>query len=177
MTLFWLGLIWLASIGLASHLDLTTGEWLILCSISLVSVILFRDQKPYRILYLAIFVFTLGAARYQSNRYQPSPENIEWYNDTGSYATITGLVVRSPDIRDSYIGLQVESETLRFGSHGTSFPTSGRILVRTSRFADWRYGDQVLVQGFSKLHLNSRASIIGITSPGKMSTVLSLTPP
>lgn len=148
MTLFWLGIVWLAGIGLAPIFDLTTGEWLLLSLISLVSAILFRTQNTFRLLYLSILIFTLGAARYQSDLYRPTPETIDWYNDTDSYATITGLVIKSPDVRESYIGLQVDAETLRFGSPGSSYPVSGRILVRTSRFQDWSYGDKVLVQGF-----------------------------
>ena len=148
MTLFWLGILWLAGIRLAPFTNLTSGEWLIISTISFLSVLLFRHRKNFQILYLSILVVTLGAARYQTSIDELSPEDIGWYNDTETYATITGLVVKPPDVRDTYIGLSVETETLRFGSPGSSFDTSGRILVRASRFDDWAYGDRVLIQGF-----------------------------
>lgn len=147
MRLFWLGLAWLAGIGLARFTELSAGQWLILSSISLLSLILFRQQKFFLALYALILMFSLGAARYQSSLHTPDPEDISWYNDTGTNATITGVVIKPPDVRDSYIGLQVDAETLRFGGPGNSFPIRGRILARATRFEDWAYGDRVLIQG------------------------------
>jgi competence protein ComEC len=148
MTLFWMGLLWLGGILLASFTRLTTGEWLILSSISFLSIIAFRHRTVFRILYLSICIFTLGAARYQANVETFGPDHIAWYNDSETYSTINGVVVKPPDIRDSYIGLQVDTETFRFGARGSSIQVSGRILVRTSRFDVWAYGDRVLIQGF-----------------------------
>jgi hypothetical protein len=136
MRLFWLGLAWLAGVGLAHISELSAGQWLILCSISLLSLILFRQQKFFLALYALILIFSLGAARYQSSLHTPDPEDISWYNDTGANATIIGVVIKPPDVRDSYIGLQVDTETLRFGGPGNSFPIQGRILARATRFED-----------------------------------------
>jgi competence protein ComEC len=93
-------------------------------------------------------IFCLGAARFQSHRVDIRPNHIAWYNDTGSYATIIGLVVKPPDVRDSYIGLEIEVESIRFGPPGTSVEVGGKILARSTRFIDWSYGDRVIVRGF-----------------------------
>ena len=90
----------------------------------------------------------LGAARFQGSRITIDPDHVAWYNDSGAYATLTGVIVQPPDVRDSYTGLEVEVEKLRFDGPGGTFPSNGRILVRTSRFIDWAYGDRILIKGY-----------------------------
>jgi len=148
MTLFWLGILWIAGVGAAVYTDLTSSEWLILSLISGVSAYVFRSQKPFLIIYCSLLVITLGGLRGQLDVRELGPKDVSWYNDTGTYTTITGVVVKPPDVRDAYIGLQIETDSLRFGEPGSSFPVTGQILVRTTRFEDWNYGDRVVVQGF-----------------------------
>ncbi|MCH7589231.1 MAG: ComEC/Rec2 family competence protein [Chloroflexi bacterium] len=148
MRLFWIGAAWLAGIGLGSLARLTTAHWMLLAGIAFSSALWLRNSSRYRWLYLLILMLCLGAARFQGSRITIDPDHVAWYNDSGAYATLTGVIVQPPDVRDSYTGLEVEVEKLRFDGPGGTFPSNGRILVRTSRFNDWAYGDRILIKGY-----------------------------
>lgn len=101
MQLFWLSLAWLSGITPTRFAELTAAQWVILASISFLSLLLFRKQTISAALYAFLLVFSLGAARYQSSLHAPTPEHISWYNDPGVNATTTGVVIKPPDVPDS----------------------------------------------------------------------------
>jgi len=148
VTLFWLGIAWLTGIALSTSTQLVTWQWLILSAGSFSGVILFRRQLHFRYLFQLLFILCLGAGRFQLSQVKLDQNHIAWYNDSGAYATIRGTVIKPADIRDTYIGLQVEVEKIRFRDETISSPIEGRILVRTSRYETWGYGDYVLIKGF-----------------------------
>jgi competence protein ComEC len=148
VTLFWFGIAWLSGIAFSASTDLLGWQWLILAGGSLGGAIASRRQAFFRTLFQLLLFLTLGAARFQLSHPSLGQENISWYNDSGAYASIRGVVVDSPDIRDAYIGLRVEVEKIRFSIEEAYRPVEGLILARSSRFLDWDYGDEVLVQGY-----------------------------
>ncbi|MCJ7566206.1 MAG: DUF4131 domain-containing protein [Anaerolineales bacterium] len=75
------------------------------------------------------------------------PGHIAFYNDLEVKATVTGVIVADPDIRDRYTALVLSVERVRIPQLGITKTVEGRILVRASRLIDWRYGDWVHAEG------------------------------
>jgi competence protein ComEC len=148
VTLFWLGIAWLLGIAISSSAQLIAWQWLLLSAGCLTGSILFRQQEHFRKLFVLLVMLGLGATRFQLSSDVLDPNQISWYNDSGAYAIIRGTIIKPPDVRDTYIGLRIEVDKIRFGDETTSSPVEGQILVRTSRFEEWHYGDYVLIKGF-----------------------------
>lgn len=148
MTLFWFGIAWLTGIAVSTSTNLVSWQWLILSAGSLSGAILFRRQTHFNKLFQLLFILCLGAGRFQLSQNELDQNHISWHNDSGAYVTIRGTVIKPPDIRDTYIGLQVEVDKIRFGDETISSPIEGRILARTTRYETWRYGDYVVVKGY-----------------------------
>jgi competence protein ComEC len=92
------------------------------------------------------FFFAFVALAFAGFRYQLLPQTsaLALYNDIGS-ATIEGLVVAEPDIRDDRILIRLEAERIIFGAE--EHETSGLILVTAPRSLELAYGDRLLVTG------------------------------
>jgi competence protein ComEC len=148
VTLFWFGIAWLTGIAVSTSTNLVSWQWLILSAGSLSGAILFRRQTHFNKLFQLLFILCLGAGRFQLSQNELDQNHISWHNDSGAYVTIRGTVIKPPDIRDTYIGLQVEVDKIRFGDETISSPIEGRILARTTRYETWRYGDYVVVKGY-----------------------------
>jgi competence protein ComEC len=148
VTLFWLGIAWLLGIAISSSAQLITWQWLILSAGCLIGSILFRKQANFRKLFILLIMVGIGGTRFQLSSNVLDQNQIAWYNDSGAHATIRGTIIKPPDVRDTYIGLRIEVDKIRCGDETTSSPVEGQILVRTSRFEEWRYGDYVMIKGF-----------------------------
>jgi competence protein ComEC len=148
MRLFWLGSLWLAGIALGRVTPLATSQWLILAGASLLCTLLFWRLAPSRSLFIAVCLLSLGAARYQSSQRPLEADHVAHYNDRDQKVHLTGLVVRTPDVRDAYTGLHIEVEELRPAGAARSYPARGRILLRAPRAETWAYGDRLYVAGY-----------------------------
>lgn len=145
--MFLLGMMWLLGIITGRHLSLTGWQWLTLASGAFLFALLFRRNPLHRWLFLLLIPLCLGAARYLPSEIMKQPEHIAFYNDLDVQATVTGVVVADPDVRDSYTALVLSVERVRIPQIGITKTVEGRILVRASRLVDWRYGDWVHAKG------------------------------
>ncbi len=147
MTLFGLGLAWLAGIALGQALVLRVWQWILLAALGAAGAILYRRLSGFRRLYLALLLTFLGAARSSAALPSSGPGSLAFYNDLPGRPTVVGRIVAYPDVRDSYTGLRLaaESITLQPGEHPRS--VRGVVLVRASRFQSWGYGDRVEASG------------------------------
>jgi competence protein ComEC len=148
MRLFWLGSLWLAGIALGRATPLATSQWLILASAALLCTLLFRRLTPSRRLFIAVCFLALGGARYQASQQPLETNHAAHYNDRDQKVHLTGIVARTPDVRDSYVGLHLEVEELRPVGAARSYPAHGRILLRAPRSKKWAYGDRLYVAGY-----------------------------
>jgi len=146
MTLFWLGITWLAGIAAGHTAPLTTWQWLILAASTFVALIAFRRHRIYVSLFAGLLMVALGAARFQM---QPSliANHIANHNDSDRNVIITGVVVESPDVRDTYTGLRLSAESLRYEDAWVGQEVHGLVLLRASRYSEWAYGDRLRVYG------------------------------
>jgi competence protein ComEC len=150
MRLFWLGSLWLAGIALGRATPLMTTQWLILAGCALLSAILFRGLAASRVFFTAICILAFGGARYQHSQRPLKPDHVAHFNDADAKVHLTGVIARTPDVRDTYVGLHIDVESL----HPTGLPrpesAAGRILLHTQRLEAWAYGDRVYAVGYLK---------------------------
>lgn len=147
MKLFLLGMMWLLGITAGRHLTLTGWQWLTLAAGAFLFALLFRRNQLHRWLFLLLIPVCLGAARYLPSEIMRQPGQIAFYNDLEVKATVTGVVVEDPDVRDRYTALVLSVERVRIPQMEITKTVEGRILVRASRLIDWRYGDWVHAEG------------------------------
>jgi competence protein ComEC len=147
MRLFWLGFVWLAGIAAGRATPLLTWQWLILAAISTAALLVFHRQQIYRWLFAGLLLLALGAARFQSAQPVLGPDHVASYNDSGRKVSITGVVIDAPDVRDSYTGLRISIERIRYADSWTTEEVHGLVLLRASRFEDWAYGDRLRAYG------------------------------
>ncbi len=148
MGIFLFGLVWLGGIAAGETFPLNTWEWILLFAISLVAVILFRGFNLYRWVFLAFVVFLLGMARLQVAQPEFGPDHLSHYNDLGTRLTITGTIIDDPDVRDTYVGLRMDSERLWIRELQIYKRIEGRLLLYAPRNKTWSYGDRIRVHGY-----------------------------
>lgn len=103
-------------------------------------VILFRREPLVVKFSTCVILLFLGVWRYQSA--QPSPDStwVQSFND-GPGTTLTGLVVGDPERVGSTQKLEIGS--LKQGNQ----PLEGKILIKTRRYPEYHYGDEIKVVG------------------------------
>ena len=100
------------------------------------------------LVFLAISVFLLGAARYHFTIPFVDAHYISWYNDREYEVLVTGTLVSPPDERDTYTNLRVDVSAVNTGDE--TLPVNGLILARVPPNGDWQYGDVVRLRGYLK---------------------------
>jgi competence protein ComEC len=145
MRLFWIGLIWLAGIAMGRFLNLPAGSLLIASGLGLLLAVV--GEGRLRRLGVGAAVLFLGAWRLSVAVPHFDSSHISAHNDSFRIATLTGVVTDFPDVRDEYIGLRVESESIRYLDSDSPEIIAGDALVRADRFSSFSYGDRVEVMG------------------------------
>ncbi len=147
MTLFWLGAAWLTGIAAGRMAALVVWQWLVLAGLASAAMVVFWRWRGWRLWFACMAMAAFGASRLQAKLPVFDETHIAMHNDSGRYATITGVVVDFPDVRDTYVGLRVDVVSVRL-SGGTEVLVHGRVLVRAPRFGTYAYGDRVRASGF-----------------------------
>ena len=144
MTLLYLVAAWVAGIFLSSsHVASVTG-WLTLAVISLSLAYLVRRSRSRRLFLACMAFFALGAGRYAWAARPLPADHIAHDVDTG-YVTLTGIIVRDPDVRDNLTNLSVQVESIE--QDDQPHPAQGLVLVQAPRQGRYAYGDRVSVSG------------------------------
>lgn len=170
MPLLWLSLAFLLGILLGEYLNLSAISWIIIAFLLLFIFFgnILLKQRGYQLfpnrlsslirlpvslpslqipLSLLFIVIALGAFRIQISKKIVTPDFIAYYNDSGNKYIIDGVVVKPPDVRDSYTGLQVKVTQIHPADVPPFYPVSGQILAWVAPGDTWYYGDQVLLEG------------------------------
>jgi len=134
VTLFTLGVVWLAGIALGQTVILQPWPWLLMAGMAAAGAVLFRRLIGFRRLYVALLVGFLGAARSSAALPPSGPGSLSFYNDLPGRPTVVGRIVAYPDVRDAYTGLRVAAESIAFQPGEPPRPVRGLLLVRASRF-------------------------------------------
>jgi competence protein ComEC len=145
MVIIYLALAWFLGLWLGSVSQQPAGLWLGFSALSLAAAFLFRRHgRPAAGLAL-LGVLGLGALRYALDRPPSGAGQLVYYNGAAS-ATLTGLVVREPRVRDSYQELRVRAEILALEEQSPG-AVAGLALVRIPRYPAVTYGDRLELVG------------------------------
>ncbi len=181
MRLFWFGMFWLSGIALGRAADLPAWIWLPPLLLGMVSAALV--SRRWRFWAAGWALLMAGALRFQLARPHLDSAHLIAHNDDGRMATLTGVVIDFPDVRDRYIGLRVRAESIEYPGADGSSSVEGIALARASRFGDYAYGDRVEVSGvletppvfedFSYREYLARQGIYSLISNASVITVAS----
>jgi competence protein ComEC len=84
-----------------------------------------------------------GAGRYLMAQPIIDADHVAYYND-GDPVTLIGRIIDEPDIRDNYINLRVQAQSITL-SESAARPVMGLILVRGPRYPEYHYGDTLSI--------------------------------
>ncbi len=144
MTLPVLVVAWLG--GIYGQSLLHAPAWILWLSLPLpmAVVVLWWRERPVRFSASCALFLLLGALRYTAAIPTFDERHLAYYNDQGT-ATITGVVIEAPDVRDRYVNLKVSVHRLEID--GGSHEVQGLALVRTGRYPSYSYGDELEIVG------------------------------
>jgi len=111
-------------------------------------MLLLRRRKHVRLTLLLLLFALLGAWRYQSHPLKPSfaPSDLAYHNGGDSepaWATIEGVVVDYPHMRDQYATYELSVQSLQIDEEPRS--VSSRLRLQAPRYPEFRYGDRLRV--------------------------------
>ncbi|MCB0205738.1 MAG: DUF4131 domain-containing protein, partial [Anaerolineae bacterium] len=161
MTLVWLIVAWIAGIWLARwvwSLGAVNCDspgpliWAGLLALPATGLIVSRVRPGWRLPSAAILLLLLGALRFQLSPFLPcfSPTDLAFHNgtlDNPAWATLTGVVVKPPEARDTRVRIRLRAESLTLAREGDPLPVKGDALFTVDRTIGLRFGDRVAVRG------------------------------
>ena len=145
MLVVYLGIAWFFGLWLASVVTLDWPVWLAMAGSGLVTAVFLRHHQAIRWGAACIMVLALAAIRYGTAVPTVDQNHIAFYNGTHN-VTITGLVVDEPDVRDRFVNLRVQVDSIQV-SGGAQLPMQGVVQVQTYRFPIVSYGSRLRVTG------------------------------
>ncbi|HEX2923936.1 MAG TPA: ComEC/Rec2 family competence protein [Chloroflexota bacterium] len=119
------------------------GPWLgALAACALGAALLAGSDVRLRITALSLTTALLGIWR----AFSVVPEADTLLERTGR-VSIQGTVSNRPEAQDNSLLLRLDADRLQPEGVGEWMGTRGRLLVRTSRYQEWGYGDRLVVRG------------------------------
>lgn len=145
MLIVYLGIAWFLGLWLASVVVFDWTIWLIVAGVGLGTAVFLRKSRPISWGATCVLFLALAAMRYGTAVPTIDANHIAYYNGTRN-VTITGLVVDEPDVRDRFVNLRVEVDSIQV-SGGAQLPMQGVVQVQTYRFPVINYGSRLRVTG------------------------------
>jgi competence protein ComEC len=147
MPLLILSISWICGIFLGTLLNLPL--WTIAFSILPLLMLPFLKHY-YKKIILAAFamVLFLGGTIYSGYSLNNIPQdNISSFNNTGTIV-IKGMIAEEPSVGDRTASFHLNAEQIISGDDKS--PVSGKVLVRTSRYPEYHFGDLITASGVLK---------------------------
>ncbi len=102
---------------------------------AVVSILAWKNPK-IRIIGLCLIAVAVGVVRYDFSEPRVESHDIQFYN--GNQVRIIGVVNQEPDTRQNHVKLTV---SVIKGIEGVEELVSGKMLVRTTLYPEYNYGD------------------------------------
>ena len=146
MLVVYLSICWFMGIVLAAHIAWDTALWAGLATAVFLCGLVLRRWFQAAWLLFGLSMLCLGGARYAIAVPVVDESHVAFYNDTGATVGLLGLVAKEPDIRDTYVNLNIAVTRIAFAD-GSSQPVTGNVLIQAPRFPVVDYGTEVAVNG------------------------------
>lgn len=104
--------------------------------LGLILISVFWKYKKLAVIGFSILFLVLGIWKHQQAEIQISKSKLQIYNDKNETITLIGIVSDEPDIREKSIKLTVNIKNI-----------SGKVLVTTWRYPEYKYGDKLKIVG------------------------------
>ncbi len=136
---------------LAGVLSCGTPSWLfpLAVALTLSALLLVRKRPSARLAAALVLFIVLGAWRYGGNPFERclSPADLATYHrgEDGVWATVEGVVIGYPDVRDRGTRYQLDVEHVVVD--GQAHAVHGRALIEAPRQPLYAYGDRLRVDG------------------------------
>ena len=143
MKLLWLYSLYLAGIIAGSNIEIS---WLVLpASLLPLPLVCFKRARKVALWgSLSLLLLIAGLASSSPHAIGAGLEVLAWYNNSG-IVTINATIDRDIEIRDSSQHLHLDCSQV--SSQGVNRSTTGHLLVYTSRYPEYKYGDELLITG------------------------------
>jgi len=102
-----------------------------------------KEKTKIFLLTLFIFSFALGVLRYEIKDVKDSENKLNFF--VGEKTVLTGVITDEPNLKDKSNQLTIETNSV-FSSQ-SEFKTTGKVLVSTGLFPEYKYGDLIQVTG------------------------------
>ncbi len=122
------------------------GWFFLFWALIFILVYFLTKNKKIAILGFLIFVFGLGAWRYQLADLKIKTNSLSGY--LGKEVIIAGKIVEESDVREKSSQVIISAAKIFFD--GTIKPVTGKILVRANKYQEFKYADGVIVNGLLK---------------------------
>jgi len=106
---------------------------------------LFGRNKEMAVLAFCLILIGIGAWRYQSVEFKIMNNELREFNNQEQTITLIGVVSAEPDVRESNIKLEIDSQELIVGDE--KIDILGKALVTTNRYPGYNYGDKLKIKG------------------------------
>jgi len=113
----------------------------------IVLVCIFLKNKNTLILTFFFLFLLLGFWRFQSAQLKIAGNELEKYNDLKTPLIFSGAVIEEPDLRGDSQRLIVKPEKIYFDVSSHQNIKQGKILVKTNRYPEYRYGGNLEIKG------------------------------
>jgi competence protein ComEC len=155
--LFFITLSFICGVFVSSFFSFSIKILYLLFLTPLLSLIFLRKNKLKFFLFIFFFQisFLFGFLRYQIEEFNFISSDLRTLTEKNKEIEFLGLVVREPDIRDKYINLFVRVEDfLSEDLKKLGFNKKELILVKSSRYPEYKYGDYLIIKGRLELPLS-----------------------
>jgi competence protein ComEC len=113
--------------------------------VGLILISVFWRFKKAAVFGLCVLFFATGIWRHQISESEIANSELQNYNDTNKAVNLTGIVSEKPGIRPNSVKLVIEGRQLAEGNIKEDI--SGKILVTTGRYPEYKYGDELKMTG------------------------------
>lgn len=97
-----------------------------------------------------LIVFLLALVRFLFEVYWEDQQSLKNYNNPAKEITVYGCIIEDVDWRRDNSKLTVGAFAVSL-AQGTVLPVEGKLLVKTERYHNWKYGDCLSVEGKMQL--------------------------
>ena len=136
----------IVGIAISSFFIVPQPALLVFLISGLALVSFFLVKRKLAILGVCLILLSVGIWRHQNYEFRIMNSELRNYNDREEAITLIGTVIKEPDIRETNIKLLIETEKIEL-PEDSSFSIQEKVLVTTSRYPEYDYGDKLKITG------------------------------